>query len=336
MRPATASDGPEPNIEAIGAPAVWRSGHTGEGIVVGSIDTGVSLQPDLVKKYRGYTGAGSAANDDYNWFDAVTRCVGPCDRNGHGTHTVGTMVGSNDTHQVGVAPGAQWIACRALNDGGSGTIDFVLKCMEFMLAPTNRSGQNADPSKAPDVVNNSYGSGATTAMNSALDALYAADIMMIAANGNTGPRCGSGGSPAVSDKVVAVGATKQNGNLPPAPGSDAIASFSSRGPGPSNITKPDLVAPGVDIVSLNLSRGYTALSGTSMAAPHVAGAVALLWSARPGLRGNIPATYNALAQTADRLAGTSCGTNPGAIPNDTYGWGFIRVEKAVAATGSRP
>ncbi len=335
-RALTPVAGPQPNIEEIGAPAVWRSGHTGQGIVVGSIDTGVAPVPDLVSKYRGYTGPKTAANHDYNWFDAATSCTSPCDGNGHGTHTTGTMVGSNEHVQVGVAPGAQWIACRALNNAGTGTIAAVLKCMEFMLAPTKRNGQDPEPSKAADVVNNSYGGTTTKTLTPALDALYAADIMMIAAAGNTGPGCRTGGLPAVYDKVVSVGATILKGDLPPASTSTPIAPFSSRGSILSNVIKPDLVAPGTAIVSLNLTGGYVAFSGTSMASSHVAGAVALLWSARPDLRGNITATYNALAKTAEHFVGTTCITTSSAVPNNAYGWGFIRVEKAVTATGSSP
>ncbi len=152
------------NITKVNAPSVWAAGYTGQGVVVAGQDTGYQWDhPALKGKYRGWDG--STASHDYNWHDAIHSGGGtcganslfPCDDHGHGTHTMGTMVGDDGlTNQIGMAPGAKWIGCRNM-DQGNGTPATYSECYQFFLAPTTVAGTNPDPSKAPDVINNSWG-----------------------------------------------------------------------------------------------------------------------------------------------------------------------------------
>jgi serine protease AprX len=157
------------NIAWVKADQVWALGYTGQGVVVAGADTGVAWTHNALKnKYRGWNG--TTVDHNYNWHDAIknpnTGCPGsspePCDDDvllggGHGTHTVGTMVGDDGgTNQIGMAPGAEWIACRNMNNG-VGAVPTYLECMEWFIAPTDANGNNPDPSKAPHVINNSWG-----------------------------------------------------------------------------------------------------------------------------------------------------------------------------------
>ena len=182
-------------------------------------------------------------------------------------------------------------------------------------------------------------------LRTAVENLRAAGQMMVASAGNEGPACGTVQSPpALYDSVFSVGAITQ---------SDRAASFSSRGPvsaDGSQRPKPDIVAPGVDVRS-SVPGGYASFPGTSMAGPHVAGAVALLWSAAPDLIGDIDRTESTLIETAQKLtvdavcsdatAGQTtvcaCGSDgPDSVPNQVYGWGQVDVWAAVQALLDRP
>lgn len=328
------------NISKINAPAVWALGYTGQGIVYANADTGVQWNhPALVSKYRGWNGA---ANHNYNWWDAIhsdlsgngTNPCGynspaPCDDHGHGTHTMGIGIGDDGAgNQIGVAPGARWIACRNMEEG-RGSPSTYLECFDFFLAPWDLNQQNPDPDKRPDVVGNSYGCPPNEGCSAnsllvAMDNLRAAGIFMAVAAGNSGPSCERVNEPpAIYDSAISIGATDA---------SDAIASFSSRGPvtiDGSNRRKPDLVAPGVGILSSRPTNSYGFSSGTSMAAPHAAGAAALLWSAFPSLRRNVDLTESVLAITATRLPITQlCGDDAGQYPNNVQGYGRIDVRAA--------
>ena len=155
------------NISYARAPEVWAMGFTGQGVVVGGQDTGYDWDhPALQTQYRGWNGI--TATHDYNWHDAihtvsvVNRCgsdaPAPCDDYGHGTHTMGTAVGSDGgSNQIGMAPGAKWIGCRNM-DAGLGTPARYLECFEFFLAPYPVGGSpgDGDPSLASDVTINSW------------------------------------------------------------------------------------------------------------------------------------------------------------------------------------
>ncbi len=312
------------NVAQVRAPDVWNSlGITGQGIVVANMDTGVYLpHPALQRKYRGYNNG--TIDNNYNWFDETgTYPSAPNDGYGHGTHTMGTMVGSeaNGSNQIGVAPDAQWIAVKVFDDAGD-TSDAELHAgFQWILAPTDLQGQNPDPSKAPDIVSNSWGDTAGSDQTYWQDVLSwrAAGIMPVFAEGNSGPNAATSESPGSYPQSFAVGAANIN---------DVVASFSSRGPSAWGEIKPEVTAPGVSIrssvpPSTDPSLYQGGWSGTSMATPHVAAATALLWQARPGL--TITATEFALTSTAAPLP------DPASSPNNDYGWGRIDVFQAVGA-----
>jgi subtilisin family serine protease len=325
------------NVARIRAPEVWAAyGVRGEGVVVAGNDTGVEwAHPALIQHYRGWDG--STATHDYNWHDAWDPTVEPWDDHGHGTHTVGTMVGDDGLgNQIGVAPGARWIACRNM-DNGFGTPASYVECFQFFLAPTDLNGANPDPSKAPHVINNSWAcipsegcdpSDPTweDTIQPAVQALRAAGIMVVASAGNEGPSCGSvGNPPAIYPESFSVGAFDANDN---------IASFSSRGPvtmDGSNRLKPDVTAPGVRVRSSVPGGSYQDLTGTSMAAPHVAGVVALMWSAAPRLMGDVDLTEQIIRVTAQSKIDTTCGGDPSGRPNNVWGWGTVDALAAVEA-----
>ncbi|MBN1137760.1 MAG: S8 family serine peptidase [Anaerolineae bacterium] len=327
------------NIAHVGAPQVWAMGYTGQGIVIGGQDTGYDWDhPALIAPYRGWDG--STAHHDGNWHDAIHTGGGncgpdaaePCDDDGHGTITMGIAVGDDRAgNQIGVAPGARWIGCRNM-DQGFGTPATYLECFEFFLAPYPVGGAPAegDPDLAPDVTNNSWDcppfEGCSwDILQAAVEAQRAAGIMTVVSAGNRGSACGTiNAPPAIYDAAYTVGATD---------GSDTIASFSGRGPvsvDGSNRLKPDIAAPGVNIRSSASGGGYWGFAqGTSMSSPHVAGTVALIWSAQPALRNQIGETEAILNAAAVPLGSTQCGDLPGSVPNNVYGWGRLDALAAV-------
>lgn len=330
--------GVEWNVREVGADRVWQLGYTGQGVIVGDADTGVAWDhPALKAAYRGWDG--STVRHDYHWYDAWDGRVEPWDDNGHGTHTTGIMVGQNGENKVGVAPGARWVACRNMRHG-IGHPGAYISCMEFLLAPFPIGGDpfhDGDPTQGAHVVNNSWGCPKKEGclpdtLRRAVENLRMAGQMMVVSAGNDGPSCGTvQDPPALYEAVLSVGAIGSG---------DRVAGFSSRGPvtaDGSQRLKPDLVAPGVDIRS-SVPGGYAILPGTSMAGPHVAGIVALLWSIEPELLGDVDRTKAILTGTAQHLmvdalcpggARTptivcACGNqSPEAIPNHVYGWGQV-------------
>ncbi len=287
------------NLALIGAEQVWAAyGARGAGIVVGQSDSGVDgAHVELADAYRGRGGS-----DDYNWFDPWSHTPAPVDYGGHGTHTLGSVLGNN----TGVAPDATWIACANLQRN-LGNPALYLDCLQFMLAPFPQDGDplhDGDPLRSAHVLNNSWGcpedhEGCDPAsLQPAVDALRAAGIFVVASAGNDGPRCGTVTDPiATYAGAFTVGAVDAQRNL---------AFFSSAGPvmvDGSGRTKPDIAAPGVDVWSAYPGGQYAMFSGTSMAGPHVAGAVALLWSADPTLIGDIDRTERILRETARPFSG---------------------------------
>ncbi|WP_239098493.1 S8 family serine peptidase [Micromonospora qiuiae] len=304
----------------IGAPRVWDEfGDRGEGVVVANIDTGVRYDhPALVGSYRGNTGGGF--DHAYNWFDPAGVCpsTAPCDNDDHGTHTMGTMVGDDGAgNQIGVAPGARWIAAKGCESDDCSDAS-LLAAGQWVLAPTDASGRNPRPDLRPDIVNNSWGGdGGDPWYQQTVTAWRAAGIFPVFSAGNDGPACGSAGSPGDYPNAYAVGAYDVNGN---------IAGFSGRGSGTDPL-KPNIAAPGSGIRSSVRNGGYASMSGTSMAAPHVAGTVALLWSAAPGLRGDLAATEELLDRTARDVDATTCGGT--AADNNVFGEGRLDAYAAV-------
>ena len=310
---------PQWNIELIGANRVWRQlGVTGEGIVIGSSDSGVDgTHPALREGFRG---------GDDSWFDPWNATSTPTDHGGHGTHTLGTAEGRDG---IGVAPGAQWVGCVNL-DRNLGSPSRYLDCLQFMLAPFPHGGdpwRDGRPERAPHVLTNSWGCPSLEgcdfdSLAPAIAALSAAGLFFVAAAGNTGPTCGSiDDPPAPYADAFTVGAVER---------SRVVASFSSRGPTDAGLAKPDVLAPGVDVFSALPGGTYGRNDGTSMATPHVAGVVALMWSAQPRLIGDIDTTARILRQTASAVEVGLDDSRCGDIANLT-GAGLVDAYAAVRA-----
>jgi subtilisin family serine protease len=314
--PVTTSTSAEANISRVGAPLLWQLGIRGQGIVVANMDTGVdATHPDLAAQWRGGTNS---------WYDPNgEHSSEPFDANGHGTSTMGVMVvGAAVGTAVGMAPDARWVAVKIFNDNGVATVSGIHAGFQWLLDP------DGDPSTAdaPDVVNNSWTFQTPSCdleFEPDLEALRAAAIVPVFAAGNSGPEETTSMSPANNPAALAIGATTE---------ADALFSLSSRGPsacGGAETVYPELVAPGVDIRTTDLGGGYRSLSGTSLAAPHAAGALALLLSAFPDLAAD--------AQEASLLDSAVDLGAPG--PDNVFGYGRLDVLAAydhLAAVRSWP
>jgi len=298
----------EPNVAVTRAPQLWDVGVTGAGVVVANLDSGVDVtHPDLGPRWRGGTNS---------WFDPYGQHpTAPTDLSGHGTGTMGVAVGGDaGGSTIGVAPGATWIAARVFNDRGGATVTAVHQAFQWLLDP------DGDPSTpdAPRVVTASWSIGAGPSCDLTyqpdVQALRAAGILPVFSAGNFGPGAASSVSPANYPESLSVGAVDtSDGPYPP----------SSQGPsscGGRTRVFPDLVAPGVGVRTADRYGFYQSLSGTSVAAPHVAGALALLLQADPELT---PARQ----QQAVASAAADLGT-PG--PDEQTGSG--RIDAAAART----
>jgi subtilisin family serine protease len=311
-------------VTYIKADQVWaRWNITGEGITVGAIGSGVDwTHSDLHDQYLGLEG-----NHDYTWFDPWEGTTEPVDTNGIGTHTLGTVLGANG---IGVAPGAHWIACRSLARD-LGNLALYLDCLQFLFAPFPQKGDpfiDGDPTRGAHIVNAAWicphweGCDAIT-LSVAIEHLRNAGQMFVTGAGNDGPACGTIGPPGLAEAALTVGAIDANGT---------IANFSSRGPitlDSSGRAKPDVVAPGAAIISSLPDGRYAEFDGTSMATSHVAGVVALLWSANPALIGDIERTKQIMAETARHtLVSDLCGAGTD-TRNNVYGFGVVDALEAV-------
>src|SRR6266508_2165096 len=336
-------------VQNVNAPAVWAMGFTGQGMVIAGQDTGIRWTHLALKNhYRGWNG--STADHNYNWHDAIHSGGGacgadspfPCDDFFHGTHTIGSASGDDGAgNQIGVAPGAKWIGCRNM-DQGNGTPATYTECFQFIIAPTDLSGQNPNPALRPHVVNNSWGcpaaEGCTTRaeLETIVNNTEAAGIFVAAVAGNGGPACSTVDfPPAIYSAAFTTGAIDIN---------NALAAFSGRGPSTystPNLLKPEISAPGVSVRSSDFTSdtAYTTASGTSMAGPHVAGVVALLWSARPQMVRDIASATTILKNTANPGVtvnpAQNCGGTPSsATPNNSFGYGRVDALAAVTAVPS--
>ncbi|MCP3738558.1 S8 family serine peptidase [Rossellomorea sp. BNER] len=316
------------NIDRVGAPAVWEMGIDGAGTVVASIDTGVQWDhPALKEQYRGYDPQNPDSPDhEFSWFDATAGQSAPYDDLGHGTHVTGTMVGvePDGSNQIGVAPGAKWIAVKAFTANGGTDVD-LLEAGEWILAPKDAEG-NPHPEMAPDVVNNSWGGGPGLDewYREMVEAWRAAEIFPEFSAGNTtfsnpgGP--GSVATPANYPESFATGATDIN---------NVLAGFSLQGPSPYEEVKPEISAPGVNIRSSVPGSNYEGgWNGTSMAGPHVSAVAALLRQADASLTVN--EMEEILVSTAVPLTDS---TFP-EVPNNGYGHGLVNAFDAVSSVMS--
>lgn len=262
------------SIAKVRAPEVWKKFNIdGSGVVVGHLDTGVDGEHPLLKGkillFKDFSQAGKSA---------------PYDDQGHGTHTAGSIAGSNG---IGVAPGARLIVGKIFDSQGGADDVSILAAMQWMLDPDGNPATN----DAPRIVSNSWGSDASTdkSLWDAVNAWVTAGIVPVFAAGNAGPN-GKVGTPGGFPHAWAVGATTP---------ADGLANFSSIGPvtwDGKTLVKPDIAAPGAGVVSAAIGGGLVKNSGTSMACPHVAGLVALMLQANPRL------TINQVRATAESAA----------------------------------
>jgi serine protease AprX len=303
----------ETNIELVNAPALWSLGDIGQGIVVANMDSGVDLNhPELAARWRG---------NSNSWFDPYGQHPGlPTDISGHGTETMGVMVaGDTAGTTVGIAPGAQWIAARIFDDSGGSTATAIHLGFQWLLDPDN----NPATDDAPDVVNNSWtyaNPGCYLDFEPDLQALRAAGILPIFAAGNGGPYTNTSYSPANNPSAFAVGAINNNSQ---------VYGYSSRGPttcGGSTGPYPELVAPGVNIRTTDLLGGYSTVSGTSLASPHVAGGLALLLSMNRNL--SAVEQQSLLLNSSIDLGVTG--------PDNVYGYGRLNILAAFNLLNSGP
>lgn len=266
-------------LSQMNVPTVWRRGLTGKGRLICSFDTGVQgSHPALASKWRGNRAALHSA-----WFSTIAPDTLPYDKAGHGTHTMGIMVGSTDVDSFGVAPGAEWITAGVIDQGKSLnlTIADILFAFQWALDP---DGNPATTDDVPDVILNSWGipkgifPACDPTFSGAIANVEAAGIVTVFAAGNEGPNPSTLRQPADNAtsplNTFSVGAVDSFLN---------VAAFSSRGPSYCDASqmKPEIVAPGVAIRSCTKGSAYTYMSGTSMAAPFVAGVVALLREYNP-------------------------------------------------------
>lgn len=296
-------------LKLLNVPYLWNKGYNGKGRLVCSFDTGVEKDhPALSSKWRGNHAPASSA-----WFSNATTNTIPIDRSGHGTHTMGIMVGASVTDTFGVAPGAEWITAGVIDQGRSlsATISDILQAFEWTLNP---DGDTSTTDDVPDVISNSWGirkglfAPCDETFNVVIDNVEAAGIVVVFAAGNEGPGTRTLRSPAdrasTPINCFAVGAVDN---------SKTIWYKSSRGPSSCNREiKPEVVAPGVCIWSLYKGGGYEYMSGTSMAVPYIAGLAVLYRQYDPDA--SVEVIKNAIINSCTDLG------SPG--EDNTYGYGL--------------
>ena len=304
------------NLKAINAYKAQRyTKDCNNEVVVGIIDSGVdSTHSAISKNYRGNDSSLAA----YSWYNTITGKDGsqekPYDDRGHGTHVCGTILGSKENALLGVAPKAKWIGVKVFDQDGETDNVKLLKAGEWIMAP------NGDPTKAPKVVNNSWGGNSNDGFFQEIVKKWReAGIFPVFSAGNVGPFNDGGddsiGTPGAYPESYAVGAIRKD---------EHIAKFSLRGKSSyTNKIKPDIVAPGVNILSCIPGEKYTIYTGTSMAAPHVTGVIALMLQVNPNL--TVDQIENILNETALPLKDEYYTTTP----NNGYGYGKVNAVSAV-------
>ncbi|KAL3664725.1 hypothetical protein V7S43_010473 [Phytophthora oleae] len=345
---------PQNNIKLLHAPQLWAKGAAGRNIVVASIDSGVRYTHEALREtFRGTKKDGKVDFDYSFWFtpgtDMSKETPDTADEVGHGTHTMGTAVGGKG---VGVAPEATWITARAFDIWGAANKSDFLLAAQWVLCPTKRDGTGADCSLGADVVTNSFGVDRSTPaypqwtwLSKVIDTWRAAGVYPVFASGNTnGFLCGSVYYPGSHADTIAVGALIGGSSLWGASGKGPSLEDDTSGRN-NCLIKPDFVAPGVGIRSAMSVKdnAYTRLTGTSMATPHIAGAIALLLSLY-NLSVTKPPSYEkvlqSLTETTTRklhkpfLVPSECGnTTYLEYPNNIYGWGLANVCAAANRLG---
>ena len=302
------------HLEMLKVPQVWAKGYTGKGRLVCNFDTGVEqAHPALDSKWIGHeTGL------ETGWFSTVKPDSLPYDKVGHGTHTMGVMVGSIEADSFGVAPDARWMAAGVIDQGKSlsATFSDILGAYEWALNP---DGNWSTLNDVPDVILNSWGvpkgmfQPCDDLFWTVIDNVEAAGVVTIFAAGNEGPDPMTIRSPA--DRATTPFNTFSVGAVDDA---FVVTNFSSRGPSSCDLNqvKPEVMAPGIGIRSSTKGGGFLSMSGTSMAAPYIAGLVALARQYNPD------ATPEQIKE-AMILSAIDLGS-PG--EDNSYGYGFVDAE----------
>ncbi|KAJ6644125.1 Bacillopeptidase F [Pseudolycoriella hygida] len=307
-------------VERVGAPDVWATGINGQGAVVGVTDTGARAT-HVALRYT-YRGNSPGENHNYNWFAPTGQAAVPSDTNGHGTHVIGSASG---TEGIGVAPGSRWITCRGCATAACSNFD-LLGCGQWMTCPTTTSNTAPDCSRAPNVVNNSWGGGGNNPWYDAvINGWRAVGIVPIFSAGNSGPGCSTLLSP--GDRPGAIGIASIAAN-------NQRSGFSSNGPTVDGRRNPLVAAPGTSIPSASHldDVNLRTLSGTSMSAPHATGVVALIFQRNPQI--SVEGVTDALARGAipHAATGVTCGgIGDATFPNNHVGYGRLWAPYAVAA-----
>jgi len=319
------------NVNIVNAPEAWFL-TKGEGVTVSNIDTGIRhTHVALVDSYRGT----QEGTHDYNWFDPRGQQT-PFDNNGHGTHTMGTLAGS-EASGVGIAPGSKFIAAKGCASSSCATAD-LLASAEWVICPTRQGGTGEDCTRGADLVSNSWGGGrGSSTYKTVIEAWLDAGSVPLFSQGNSGSACSTANSPGDLAIVIGVGSTDSN---------DALSSFSSRGPGIGTVDfpllKPDISAPGEAVRSSypTSDTAYASLSGTSMACPAVAGVTALVMSHNPNLgpeeiRDIMQRTASQNLQPPKGGLTTCANVAWNAYPSYHYGHGRVDALAAVEEAGRR-
>ncbi|MGC4378476.1 S8 family peptidase [Fictibacillus sp. Mic-4] len=306
---------------SIKAPAVNESGITGKDVTIAIVDTGIYPHEDLKDRIVAFK-------------DFVNNKQAPYDDNGHGTHCAGDAAGNgslSDGKYKGPAPEANLVGVKVLNKMGSGSLSTVIAGVNWCIE--NKETYNID------IISMSLGSEATQSAKDdpvvkIVEKAWDSGIVVCVAAGNSGPGQKTISSPGTSPKVITVGAMKDNNTNDRK--DDVVADFSSRGPTIDGLVKPDLLTPGVNIISTRspgsfldktnsssrVGKNYFSLSGTSMATPICAGAVALIIQNDRGLSPD---------EVKQKLL--SGAEDWGLSPN-TQGKGYLDIQKAVESSGS--
>ena len=327
ISPAEITSPAQSNIDLINAPDVWDLGYTGLGVTVAIVDGGVdAAHPDLATpRWRGGTNS---------WYDpAGEHPTVPYDPDGHGTLAAGIVVGGDNSGKfIGVAPDAQWIAVKIFTDNGDSTASVVHDGFQWLLDPDD----NPATDDAPDIASNSWGFESSPdrctnfyrIFQPDVQALKAAGIAVVFSAGNTGPRQPSSVAPANYPESFAVGSVGTNSS------ETTISDFSARGPSACDGTVfPEVVAPGYLIRSSDIHDSYSYASGTSFAAPHASGVMALLLSAFPDAP--VATIESALMHSSTDYGGDGEDTSYGhGLLNAVAALEYLHVQQAISITDS--
>ncbi|CAG7725385.1 unnamed protein product, partial [Allacma fusca] len=305
-------EGEQWGVEFIEAPQVWQSGIRGAGAVIAIVATGVRRTHEALRDgYRRQNG----------WYDPALRSNSPIDEIGVGTHLAGVIAGR--VNGIGVAPEAQWIACKACGAVTCSTSD-LLACGQWALCPTDSRGSDARCDLAPSAVANAWVMAQSDFYEEVLKTLEAAGIASLFAPTGYGPACGTIGSPGDSVRSITVTSVSVD---------NKVTGTAGAGPSEAGNIKPDLSAPGVKILSAfhTSDKAYASLTGISLAVPHVSGVIALLRSKQPeaSLDKIKEVLFNGAQPTVP--TGQNCGRiDESTYPNNHAGYGLVNARASAA------